>query len=746
MFRPQNSSYRALAAPLFVLSLTGLIGCASIGSPGGGLYDEKPPVLRTSDPVEGATGVTKQKLTLRFDENVKLDNAMEKVTISPPQVKSPSILSNAKTVTIELLDSLKPNTTYTINLGDAVQDNNEGNPMENLTLTFSTGDHIDTMQVSGVLLNAEDLEPITGAYVGIYKVYDDGSLVQGDSLTGVDSIISLFPDSVFMLKPFERVGKTDSHGHFNIYGMGAGQYRVYALKDGNTNYRYDLFDENIAFLDSLVVPSMEPCVYYDTIFSKRSLLSLEVGTEEDEEEHRHDSLPIDTIIARDGFRYLPDNLCLLAFNEGRVNRYLDETTWRDSLHIDMRFAARMDSLPVITLLDEDTLGVAQVNKESWLICEPNPTNDTLTFWIRDPEIYKRDTLQLVVTYPFTQDGVDVLVTDTIAYYNPVPKPEEKPKKEQKQEDTPAAADSEDSSTESAQDATLPADAQPEMAAAAADDKASAKEKKKKRKKKKKEAEEAPADTLPKTVFMTLTLMGKNTIDIGERPRLEVSAPLDSMTFGSLHLEQKKDTLWVPMEFSLEQDSLILRRYTLHAHPHFSPGAEYRFIADSASMRDVYGHPVDSTCLTFREKKVEEYAHLVFNIVGAEGPAFVQLLNEKDKPVKQVQVKNGQAKFVNIPAGKYYARLVEDANDNGRFDAGSLLDRRQPERVYYFDALLELREWQYSQSWDIHAQPIEQQKPKALIQNKPKEKTKKKNRNLEYLKDHPDLREKYLRSL
>ena len=776
-----------------VLSVAGLIGCASVGSPGGGLYDEKPPVLRTSDPGQGATGVTKQKITMRFDENIKLDNAMEKLTISPPQEKTPTILSNAKTLTIELLDSLKPNTTYTIDLGDAVQDNNEGNPMDNLSLTFSTGDHIDTMKIGGTLLNAADLEPITGAYVGIYKVYDDGRLVQGEQLDSIDSIIDQYPDSIFMLKPFERAGKTDAYGRFTISGVASGQYRIYALLDGNTNYRYDLFTEDIAFLDSLVVPSVEPCQIYDTIYSKRDFLSLEIATKDknrDQQDQEQDSLPIDTIIVRDGFRYLPDNICLLAFNEGRVNRYLDEIEWKDSLHINIRFSAKMPAPPVITLLDEDSLGVAAVNKDSWLICEPNLTYDTLTYWIRDSLIYTRDTLQLQVTYPFTVEGVDVEVTDTIALYNPRPKPEGKPKKKEKEDKSkdsdaevsaPVAADSVPAASDSlalvkdslllASDSlatTLVPDSlaaplttdslailadnanEPELTADDEDDdpkaKGKSKKKKKSRRKKKKEAEEAPTDSVPKQVFVKFSLLSKNAIDIGERPRLEASAPLDSLDLSHLHLEQKKDTTWTPLEFRLEQDSLILRRYTLHAIPHFSPGGEYRLIADSASMHDVYGHTIDSTCITFNEKKVEEYAHLVFNITGVSGPAFVQLLDEKDKAVKQIEVKDGQAKFVNIPAGKYYARLVEDRNENGKFDPGSVLDHRQPERVYYFEAQLELREWQYSQSWDIHAKPTSLQKPQKLIQNKPKEKTKKKNRNEEYLRDHPELRSRYLKSL
>ena len=181
----------------------------------------------------------------------------------------------------------------------------------------------------------------------------------------------------------------------------------------------------------------------------------------------------------------------------------------------------------------------------------------------------------------------------------------------------------------------------------------------------------------------------------------------------------------------------LRLYTLHALPHFSPGQEYRITVDSASVRDIYGHPINHTTLTFNEKKPDEYAHLLLNIIGAEGPAFVQIVSEKDKLVQQMPVKGGQAKFVHIPAGKYYARLVEDRNNNGKFDVGSLDGRIQPEEVYYFSTLLELRvNWDFSQTWNIHALDPTAQKPKELIQNKPKEKTQRKSKNEEYLKEHP----------
>ncbi len=700
MFRHFLRHHKGLLAPLSILSMVGLMSCASVGSPGGGWYDETPPVLVKSDPGEGATSVNKRKITLRFDENIKLDNASEKLTVSPPQIKSPTIMSNAKTVTIELQDTLIPNTTYTIDLGDAVQDNNEGNPLEGLSLTFSTGDHIDTMKISGVVLNAEDLEPITGAYVGIYKVYDDGRLVQGDSLHGVDSIIALYPDSVFMLRAFERAGKTDAYGRFTINGVAPGRYRAYAIMDGNTNYMYDVSTEDVAFLDSLIVPSMEPCKIHDTIWSKLNLHTVEKAVNSTKKgKELLDTLAYDSIVVRDGWRYLPDDLELRMFNEGHYTLYLDEITWKDSIHLNVRFATKMPSLPIITLLDEEDLGEAAIDKDAWLICEPNPTNDTLTYWIRDSLIYQRDTLALEISYMFTQDGQDILRTDTLYLENPKPKVDESKKDKEKEDDSKA-------------------------------------KKKDKKRKKGKDSEEvaAPKDTLPHITFMKLNLLNKGDLDIGGRPKFEASAPLDSLDLEGIHLMHEKDSTWQEMEFRLEQDSLNLRRYTMHAIPHFSPGGSYRIIADSASMHDVYGNPVDSTCLSFKEKKPDDYSHLLIHISNATEPAFVQLLNEKDAPVQQVAVKNGQAKFVNVPEGKYYARLVQDHNGNGKFDVGSIVDRIQPEEVFYLKELLQLRtNWNHEQHWDVLAQPLNKQKATEIIKNKPKEKTEKKSKNEEYRK-------------
>ena len=139
------------------LGLLLLAACASIGAPDGGIYDEIPPKVIGSNPTDRSTGVTGRKMQIIFNEFIKLENANEKVIVSPPQLEPANIRADGKRVKITLFDSLQANTTYTIDFGDAITDNNEGNPMGNYTYTFSTGDEIDTMEVAGTVLNSDSI-------------------------------------------------------------------------------------------------------------------------------------------------------------------------------------------------------------------------------------------------------------------------------------------------------------------------------------------------------------------------------------------------------------------------------------------------------------------------------------------------------------------------------------------------------------------------------------------------------------
>lgn len=350
---------------LLAVSLLVFVACASMGTPDGGPYDEEPPVLMAAKPAIGATNVKTGKITLDFDENIKLVNAFENVVVSPPQMQMPEIKSSGKRVTVELMDTLIPNTTYSIDFGNAIVDNNEGNPYENFAYYFSTGDVVDTLAVSGTVLNAEDLEPIKGIVVGLHSCTDD---------------------SAFTKLPFERVSRTDSRGHFIIKGIAPGKYRVYALSEANNNYLFDQKSEMLAFMDTSVSPFATPAIRQDTIW--------------------RDSVTVDTIVNVPYIRFQPDDIVLRAFKEDFYSQYLVKSPRDSHNKMTLYFSEANEELPLIEGLNFDDNGA--------YILDKSVNNDTLTLWFRDSTIYRSDTLEMKVTYKVADSiGNMVARSDTI---------------------------------------------------------------------------------------------------------------------------------------------------------------------------------------------------------------------------------------------------------------------------------------------------------------------------------------------
>lgn len=354
----------------YLFLLLTIVACASIGRPDGGPYDEEPPVLMKSVPELYATNVNDGKVELLFDENVKLVNAFENVVVSPPQMQMPEIKSAGKRVTVELFDTLKPGTTYSIDFGDAIVDNNEGNPYENFAYVFSTGEAVDTFAVSGTVLEANNLEPQKGMVVGLHSQLDD---------------------SVFITRPFERVSRTDARGRFTIKGIAPGKYRVYALADANQNYRFDQKSEKIAFMDTYVSPFATQAMRADTIW--------------------RDSLTIDTIRQVQYTRFQPDDLVLRAFLEKMNVQYLVKSQRADHNKFTLYFASENKELPVVKGIGLDLDGQYILEKSAGM--------DTLTYWLKDSSLYRADTIALSVTYKVPDSlGLYVDRCDTV---NLVPK-------------------------------------------------------------------------------------------------------------------------------------------------------------------------------------------------------------------------------------------------------------------------------------------------------------------------------------
>lgn len=354
--------------PYYMACLAVLAACASIGNPDGGMYDETPPRVVACYPANGSIRHTSKKMSILFDEYIKLENASEKVIVSPPQVESANVRADGKRIKITLYDTLQDNTTYTIDFGDAIEDNNEGNPMGFFTYSFSTGDAIDTMEVAGTVLNAEDLEPIKGIMVGLYPAD------------------SAFHDSLFTTTPFLRISRTNGSGRFCIKGVKPGRYRTFALKDVDGDMVFSQKSEIVAFDTTVIETSSRPDVRMDTIW--------------------RDSTHFDSIRVVPYTHYLPDDVTLLAFLEEGQEHHLLKTERLEPDFFRLFFTSPADSLPTIVGLNFDA---------SCLIVEPNQKNDTITYWVTDTTFtHQQDTLSMALTYLDT-DTLGQLVprTDTL---------------------------------------------------------------------------------------------------------------------------------------------------------------------------------------------------------------------------------------------------------------------------------------------------------------------------------------------
>lgn len=351
-----------LFLPFYLLVFLLLVSCAKMGQPDGGWFDETPPKVIGASPADGAVNVNQKKINIYFDEFIKLDNPSEKVVVSPPQLEQPEIKGAGRRIQISLVDSLKANTTYTIDFSDAISDNNEGNPMGNYTYSFSTGAAIDTMEVSGHVLESENLEPVKGILVGLYADH---------------------ADSAFRTKPMLRVSRTDSRGRFVIKGVSPGSYRIYALQDQDGDYKFSQKSEKIAFSHDIIVPSCKPDVRQDTTWV--------------------DSLHIKSIDQVDYIHFLPDNIVLRAFTEPLTDRFFLEAERQKANSFTLFFSYGDSILPQIKGLNFDA--------ENAFLVEASEKKDTITYWLKDTALVNQDTLLMDITYRMT-DSTGVLVNKT----------------------------------------------------------------------------------------------------------------------------------------------------------------------------------------------------------------------------------------------------------------------------------------------------------------------------------------------
>jgi len=352
-------------AGLILLTAAFIYSCANRGQgPTGGLKDVDPPVPLSFSPANNSLNFKKKEILIEFDENISIEKATNNIVVSPPPKEDPDFLAIGKKLEIKLNDKLQDSTTYTIDFGEGIVDLNEKNILHNFRYAFSTGNTIDTLEISGTVLNAQSLDPEAGVLVGVYNNSDD---------------------SVFYHKPFLRIGKTDQKGHFAISNLKKGNYKVFALGDANRNYMFDS-GEGIAFLDSLVTPFTRIEAMQDTIW--------------------RDSVTVDSIHHYMGTRFLPDDVIMSYFKEAKKRQYFVKSERKTPYMFSLFFNSTATELPKLRPLNCDW------DKKHILV--KNNTLDSLNYWITDSTVWKTDTLRMEMTYMKTDSLMKwVSQTDTI---------------------------------------------------------------------------------------------------------------------------------------------------------------------------------------------------------------------------------------------------------------------------------------------------------------------------------------------
>lgn len=557
--------------------------CANVGYPTGGPKDEEAPKVENTVPQNFSTELEGGKMNIYFNEFVQLKDINEKFVVSPPLKKKPMVRLRGKSIYVEMGDSLKANTTYTLDFADGITDNNEGNPLGNFQYVFSTGKELDSLSIQGHAVDAFTNLPIEKVQIMAYSNHQDSV-----PLTSI-------PD---------YIAQTDTVGHFKLNNLKAGTYKLFALIDGNRDYKYNGPGEIIGFLDTLITPKAET-------FQKM------------------DSISPDSMILKTFTAFSPADIHINLFEEENPLLYLTkfDRTRREKLDFEFSFK-RTDDLKIDFIdLDEDA--------SSFLI-ESNSRKDTLSYWITDSNIYKRDTLLAVLNYLKT-DSTNQLVSysDTVKLNFKAPKKAKQNKRQEKK------------------------------------------------------------SKIKKPVYEFKTII-KSEQDLNKNIKLEFAEPLADFISDSIHLVKLVDTLEFPVHFDFIKDSLLLRTY--HMNVKWESETTYRLDIDSTAFRNIYGLESDKFSKKFKTKEREHYGKILLSVTHVHKPLIVQVIeNNKNESLIQSQkiYADGLITFDYLEPKTYLIKVIEDWNDNGQWDTGNYKLHLQPETIHYFRKEIKVRS-----NWDV----------------------------------------------
>ena len=543
--------------------------CANTTTPPtGGPKDTIPPVLEEIYPVLGQTNVPthKTQLKIEFNEYVKVKDP-KSLFLSPPLEKAPKHKIKGKSVIVYFENDLDSNKTYTLDLTNAIADNNEGNMFPGFTLVFSTGDVIDSMMVTGIVQDCNNLKPLKGATVMLYKDHADSAL--------------------FLKRPDAAV-KTDEWGFFSMRNIQDTVYRMYAIIDENNNNIYEPESEKVAFIDTLIRPVT---VVNDTL----------------PELQKYD---------------MKDTLhCLARKTEYELNVFKEKPTKQmivNKERVGDRTAYITFMAPYAQI---DSIWIRNVPAEN-LITQFNIVQDSLEIWVNDPKP-QPDTMFLNVKYMKTDTlGLLSSFTEEIKLLKPKKTTGKSSSRDIKKEDT--------------------------------------------------------------TAVFTMDAKPENVEQYGFVMEFKypiVEDAFDSLVFRSVNPRQQESI----GKYTVTQDSLNLRKYTIRPQEKLQVGYEYFLKIPHRKFKDINGFYNDSSEVKVSLPNDDKLSTMSLILSGVNNKYIVDLLNEKrDKVLRSYIIdKDETLVFPYLKAGKYSIRITEDMNRNGIVDTGNLLEHRQPEKVLFY---------------------------------------------------------------
>lgn len=340
--------------------------CANIGMPSGGLKDTIPPVVLRSIPTADKLNFTDQEVRVTFNEFIITDGLNDKFVVSPPTTKKPVFRTKGKTLIIDLNEKLKPNTTYSLDFKDGIADNNEKNTLKNFRMAFSTGSQLDTLRIVGFVKDAFTLEPVSNAYVVLYKE-------KSDTL-------------IYKSRP-DFIAKTDRNGFFALTNLPSDTFQIYALSDLDNDLKYTPGADSIAFRADQIIPSAKYFPLQDTTVTG-----------------------VDTLLVFGKTKFSPEPLYLLRFGEPFFDLRLDKYEHPTRKVVDLYFTQSV----------ADTFSIEPLNfenKEGWNFTETSSKHDSIRIWLTDSMVYNKDTLMFKLSY-HQEDSLKQLYVknDTIRLY------------------------------------------------------------------------------------------------------------------------------------------------------------------------------------------------------------------------------------------------------------------------------------------------------------------------------------------